>query len=147
MSTNKLYVGNLSSSTDESGVRDAFTEFGPIIEVSLVTDPESGDSRGFAFVTFEQEEDATYAIEDMDGAKIDGMAIKVNEAWERHQKPRFNGSNPNGDQMTEIREAIFDAERAIKRAKTLMSKYGGNKKPRFNGSRGNGYRRDTYDNY
>jgi cold-inducible RNA-binding protein len=146
MRTNKLYVGNLSPTTDESGLRHAFTEFGGINEVSLVTDPETGDSRGFAFVTFEHEEDATYALEDMDGAQIDGVPIKVNEAWERDQKPRFQ-SGPNDHQMSEIRDALFDAERAIKRAKTLMSKYGGGKKPRHNGHRGNGYRNNVSNNY
>ena len=150
MGTNKLYVGNLSSSTDESGLRHAFTEFGDITEVSLVNDPETGDSRGFAFITFDHEEDATYALEDMDGAQIDGVQIKVNEAWERHQKPRFNGneSTPNGKEMTEIREALYDAQRAVKRAMILVTKYGGGKKPHRRNNRGNGFRRDTHhDNY
>jgi RNA recognition motif-containing protein len=148
MSTNKLYVGNLSSSTDESGLRHAFTEFGDITEVSLVNDPETGDSRGFAFVTFDHEEDATYALEDMDGAQIDGAQIKVNEAWERHQKPSFNGhGGPNGKEMTEIREALFDAQRAVKRAMLLVTKYGGDTKPHRSHNRGNGVRRNHPDNY
>ena len=148
MSTNKLYVGNLSPSTDESGLRHAFTEFGDITEVSLVSDPETGDSRGFAFVTFDHEEDATYALDDMDGAQIDGVQIKVNEAWERHQKPSFNGhSGPSGKEMTEIREALYDAQRAVKRAMLLVTKYGGDTKPRRRHPRGNGARRNHHDNY
>ena len=79
----------------------------------------------------------------MDGAQIDGTQIKVNEAWERHQKPRFNGaSGPNKNQMAEIREALYDAQRAVKRAMTLVSKYGGGKKPR-----GGNYRQNRHHDY
>jgi cold-inducible RNA-binding protein len=82
----RLYVGNLSFNTNAEGVRTAFTQFGTVSDVHLVTDRETGRSRGFAFVTMGTPEEATKAIEGMDGKTLDGRPLRVNEAEQRQQR-------------------------------------------------------------
>ncbi len=83
MAAKKLFVGGLSWNTSEEGLRQAFTQFGQIVEAKVITDRETGRSRGFGFVTFTDEQDAMNAIAGMDGKQLDGRTIKVNEAQER----------------------------------------------------------------
>src|SRR5512143_1724352 len=82
----RLYVGNLSFNTTADGVRTAFTQFGNVTDVHLVTDRETGRSRGFAFVTMGTTEEAAKAIEGMDGKQLDGRPLRVNEAEQRQQR-------------------------------------------------------------
>ena len=89
----KLYVGSLSWGTSEDGLRDAFERFGELDDVRLITDRETGRSRGFGFVTFRNREDAMNAISELDNTELDGRTIRVNEARER--EPRGPGG-PRG---------------------------------------------------
>ena len=82
----RLYVGNLSFNTTADGVRTAFQQFGTVSDVHLVTDRETGRSRGFAFVTMGTTEEAAKAIEGMDGKTLDGRPLRVNEAEQRQQR-------------------------------------------------------------
>jgi RNA recognition motif-containing protein len=82
----RLYVGNLTFNTNAEGVRTAFTQFGNVSDVHLVTDRETGRSRGFAFVTMGTTEEAAKAIEGMDGKTLDGRPLRVNEAEQRQQR-------------------------------------------------------------
>src|SRR5215211_2798104 len=82
----RLYVGNLSFNTNAEGVRQAFQEFGTVSDVHLVSDRETGRSRGFAFVTMGTPEEAAKAIEGMDGRTLDGRPLRVNEAEQRQQR-------------------------------------------------------------
>ncbi len=82
----RLYVGNLSFNTNADGVRTAFQEFGTVSDVHLVSDRETGRSRGFAFVTMGTPEEAAKAIEGMDGRTLDGRPLRVNEAEQRQQR-------------------------------------------------------------
>ncbi len=84
--TTRLYVGNLSFNTTADGVRTAFQQFGTVSDVHLVTDRETGRSRGFAFVTMGTTEEAAKAIEGMDGKTLDGRPLRVNEAEQRQQR-------------------------------------------------------------
>lgn len=79
----KLFVGGLSWSTNDEGLRSAFERFGSVSEAKVIMDRDTGRSRGFGFVTFEDDEDAQNAISSLDGADLDGRKIKVNEAQER----------------------------------------------------------------
>lgn len=79
----KLFVGGLSWGTDDEGLRQAFSKFGPISEAKVITDRETGRSRGFGFITFSSDSDAMSALQEMDGRELDGRTIKVNEAQER----------------------------------------------------------------
>ncbi|HEY2409005.1 MAG TPA: RNA-binding protein [Polyangiaceae bacterium] len=83
---NRLYVGNLSFHSDTEAVRAAFTAFGEVTDVHIVTDRATGQSRGFAFVTMGSDEQAQRAIEGVNGQVIDGRPLRVNEAEERPQR-------------------------------------------------------------
>jgi cold-inducible RNA-binding protein len=84
----KLYVGNMSFDTTESGLRTAFGQFGSITDVYVANDRETGRPRGFAFVTFSTAEESKLALEKMNGADLDGRALTVNEA-----RPKENNGN------------------------------------------------------
>jgi RNA recognition motif-containing protein len=88
----KLFVGGLSWGTTDLGLREAFERFGPVSEAKVVLDRDSGRSRGFGFVTFDDDTAAATAISSMDGAELDGRTLTVNEARER--APRGHGGPP-----------------------------------------------------
>lgn len=92
----RLYVGNLSFNTTADGVRTAFQEFGTVSDVHLVSDRETGRSRGFAFVTMGTPEEAAKAIEGMDGRTLDGRPLRVNEAEQRQQRGGGGGGGGFG---------------------------------------------------
>jgi len=75
----KLFVGNLSFQTTENDITDAFTRCGAVEAVSIITDRDTGRSKGFGFVTM-SEEDAEKAIAQLNGSQLDGRALTVNEA-------------------------------------------------------------------
>ena len=85
----KIYVGNLSWNADESDLRDAFSAHGEVTSVQIITDRESGRSRGFAFVEIENDSEAQEAISAVNNKEIDGRPVKVNEAKPRNEKPRY----------------------------------------------------------
>ncbi|XP_028459187.1 cold-inducible RNA-binding protein B-like [Sander lucioperca] len=76
----KLFVGGLSFDTNEESLAAAFGKFGTIEKVDVIKDRESGNSRGFGFVKYENSEDAKDAMEAMNGKTLDGRAIRVDEA-------------------------------------------------------------------
>ncbi len=81
----KLFVGSLSWNTDDHGLRAAFEAFGEVTEAKVITDRDSGRSRGFGFVTFADAAAADEAIEQMNGAELDGRTLNVNEAQDRQR--------------------------------------------------------------
>ena len=81
---NRLYVGNLPFSADESAVRSLFEQNGRTVEeVKLITDRDTGRPRGFGFVEMGNGEDAGKAISELNGHSMDGRQLNVNEARER----------------------------------------------------------------
>jgi RNA recognition motif-containing protein len=93
MST-RLFVGNLPFETSELDLRDLFGQSGQIIEVKVVTDRETGRSRGFAFVEMSNAEEANKAISELNGRDLGGRTLKVNEAEAR--APRAKQSAGGG---------------------------------------------------
>ena len=89
----KLFVGGLSWDTTDDGLRQAFASYGEITEAKVITDRDTGRSRGFGFVTFDQDEDAKTAMSKMNGTNLDGKTIKVNEA---QQKSARGGGRSGG---------------------------------------------------
>ena len=79
----KLFVGGLSWNTNDTLLRQSFERFGSVSDAKVILDRESGRSRGFGFVTFDDDEAAHSAISEMDGSNLDGRDIRVNEAQER----------------------------------------------------------------
>ncbi len=90
----KLFVGSLAWGTADDGLRAAFESFGDVTEAKVITDRETGRSRGFGFVTFEDGEAGQKAMEEMDGVDLDGRTIRVSEAHER--RPRGDGGGGGG---------------------------------------------------
>ncbi|MDY0060477.1 MAG: RNA-binding protein [Myxococcota bacterium] len=90
----KLFVGGLSWDTTDEGLRKAFVPFGEVTEAKVITDRETGRSRGFGFVTYAEEGEATKAMAEMNGKTLDGKSIKVDEAQDRG--PRTGGGGGGG---------------------------------------------------
>ncbi len=88
---NRLYVGNLPFDTNESDIRNAFSEAGEVTEVKIITDRDTGRPRGFAFVTMGSAEDSKRAIQQMNGAELGGRQLRVNEAEDRRGGPGGGG--------------------------------------------------------
>ncbi|KAF7039372.1 hypothetical protein CFC21_049381 [Triticum aestivum] len=79
----KLFVGGLAWATDDHSLKEAFQCFGEVVEARVITDRETGRSRGFGFVSFASGEDAKSAAENMDGKELAGRNVRVNFANER----------------------------------------------------------------
>jgi hypothetical protein len=81
--SNKLFVGGLAWATDDHSLKEAFQSFGEVVEARVITDRETGRSRGFGFVSFANEADADSAAKGMDGQELAGRNVRVNFANER----------------------------------------------------------------
>lgn len=92
----KVFVGNLSFDTNEETLRDAFAQFGEVVEVRCIVDRDTGRSRGFAFVTMGTAEQARDAIAGIDGSSIDGRSVRANEAEERRDNRGGGGGGRGG---------------------------------------------------
>jgi len=87
----KLFVGNLGFDVTENDLQDFFAGFGPVTEVNLITDRDTGRARGFAFVTMATAEGAQAAIDGSAGKDLKGRNLKVSEA-----RPREEGGGGGG---------------------------------------------------
>jgi cold-inducible RNA-binding protein len=86
VSSAKLYVGNLSYETSEASIRTAFEAHGEVASVNLITDRDTGRTKGFGFVEMGTDEDALKAKSALDGSQLDGRSLKVDVA--KPQEPR-----------------------------------------------------------
>jgi RNA recognition motif-containing protein len=82
-----IYVGNLTYSASENDLRDLFGEFGTVNKVNVITDKMTGKSKGFAFVEMENDTDGQNAIDELNGADMQGRNLKVNLARPREERP------------------------------------------------------------
>jgi RNA recognition motif-containing protein len=89
----KLFVGSLSWDTNDESLRNAFSDHGEITEAIVISDRDSGRSRGFGFVTFEEDEAADKAIAALNGTQLDGRTIRVDVA---QAKERSGGGGGRG---------------------------------------------------
>ncbi|KAJ0953332.1 putative RNA recognition motif domain, nucleotide-binding alpha-beta plait domain superfamily [Helianthus annuus] len=99
--SSKLFVGGLSYQTDDYSLKEAFSGFGEVVEARVITDRESGRSRGFGFVNYTSEDSASDAMKAMDGQELNGRSIRVSLATER--APRTDGFNRGGYNRGEAR--------------------------------------------
>lgn len=88
---NKLYVGNLSFQVQEDDLRSEFTKFGEVVSVKIITDRDTGRSKGFGFVEMATQESADATVETLNGTELQGRAMKVNIA-KPQEKKSFGGS-------------------------------------------------------
>ena len=89
----KLFVGSLSWDTNDDGLNAAFSPFGEISEAIVISDRDSGRSRGFGFVTFNDDEAADKAVAALNGTELDGRTIRVDVA---QAKERNRGGGGGG---------------------------------------------------
>lgn len=82
----KLFVGNLAWKTTESDLEDAFRSCGQVVSAKVITDRETGKSRGFAFVEMSSDEEANSAIASLNETELNGRNIRVSEARERPRR-------------------------------------------------------------
>lgn len=93
----RIYVGNLPYSATNEQLTQLFGAFGEVTEATIITDRDTGQAKGFAFVQMEQEDAARTAIAQLDGTMLDNRAIRVNEAQARPARGERNGYHPRRD--------------------------------------------------
>ncbi len=91
----KIYVGNLSWSATETELQDLFAAYGEVHSVAIITDRETGRSRGFGFVELD-ESGAERAISELNGKDFGGRALRVNEAQDRQRRSSGGGGGGGG---------------------------------------------------
>lgn len=89
-----IYVGNLAFKVSDQELREAFEEYGDVISAKVITDRETGRSKGFGFVEMNNADEAQNAIEEMDGIEMHGRNLKVNKA---KPKPAVKSSGSRGN--------------------------------------------------
>ncbi len=92
----KLYVGNLSYNTTEDSLRDLFSQAGEIVSVAVITDRETGRSKGFGFVEMATEEGAQQAVDSLNNRELDGRNLTVAEARPPRERSSFGGGGRGG---------------------------------------------------
>ena len=85
MQNNKIYIGNLSWDINTDQLKEAFEEYGDVVDAIVVTDRQTGRSRGFGFVEYKEAEAAQKAIDAMNGKELDGRELVVNFAKEKEE--------------------------------------------------------------
>lgn len=95
MDKNKLFIGSLPWSLTSDGLKEIFSQYGEITDAVVISDRDTGRSKGFGFITFASEESAQKALE-MDGKEVEGRTIVVNIAKPREDRGGFRRDNkPN----------------------------------------------------
>lgn len=92
----RLYVGNLSYSTTDEMLKEAFSQAGTVESVNIITDKFSGRSKGFGFVEMSTDEEAAKAIETVNGKEMDGRNLNVSEARPMAERPERRGGFGGG---------------------------------------------------
>ncbi len=92
----KIYVGNISFNVGESEIADLCAEYGTVTSAKLITDRDTGRSKGFAFVEMSSEEEAQACIENLNGRDVGGRNLKVNIAEDRPQRRSGGGGGYGG---------------------------------------------------
>lgn len=107
----RLYIGNLSYSLKSEDLEEVFRQIGDVVSVKVITDMETGRSKGFAFVEMATDDLGTQAIEQLNGKEIGGRALRVTEANPRPERPaggnRFGGNREGGFSRGGGRESGF----------------------------------------
>lgn len=98
MAQQNLFIGSLAYATTDDGLKAFFEQIGTVTSARVITDRDSGRSKGFGFVQFENEDDNQKAIDQLDGKELDGRTISVSMARPKEDRPRreFGGDNGGG---------------------------------------------------
>jgi RNA recognition motif-containing protein len=82
-----IYVGNLPWTLSDDDLQDLFSQYGEVSSVKIISDRDTGRSKGFAFIEMPDQDSGTAAIEALDGSEVDGRDIRVNEARPKEARP------------------------------------------------------------
>lgn len=98
MAKQNLFIGSLAYATTDDTLKSHFEQIGPVASARVITDHDSGRSKGFGFVEFEDEAHNQPAVDQLDGKELDGRAINVGLAKPKEDRPRrdFGGNNDRG---------------------------------------------------
>jgi RNA recognition motif-containing protein len=91
-----IYVSNLSFDVQDQDLREFFTPYGEVTSAKIITDRETGRSRGFGFVEMGNDEEARKAIDELNNSSVDGRNIKVMEARPKEDRPARSGGGGGG---------------------------------------------------
>jgi RNA recognition motif-containing protein len=99
MAQQNLFIGSLAYATTDDSLKAHFEQVGPVASARVVTDRDTGRSKGFGFVEFENDADTQKAVDQLDGKELDGRTIAVSLARPREERPRreFNGGDRGGN--------------------------------------------------
>lgn len=95
MASQNLFIGSLAYATTDDGLKAHFEQIGPVVSARVITDRDSGRSKGFGFVEFENDEDNQKAVDQLNGKELDGRTINVSLARPKEDRPQR--SNSGGD--------------------------------------------------
>jgi cold-inducible RNA-binding protein len=93
MATQNLFIGSLAYSTTDDTLKAFFETVGPVSSARVITERDSGRSKGFGFVEFENEDDNQKAVDQLNGKELDGRAINVSLARPKEDRPQSAGGN------------------------------------------------------
>lgn len=99
MSKQNLFIGSLAYATNDDSLKAFFETVGPVASARVITDRDSGRSKGFGFVEFENDEDNQKAVDALNGKELDGRSINVSLARPKEDRPRrdFGGNDRGGN--------------------------------------------------
>ena len=97
MAQQNLFIGSLAYATTDDTLKAHFEQIGPVASARVITDRDSGRSKGFGFVEFENEADNQKAVDQLNGKELDGREINVSLARPKEDRPQGNGGNRGGD--------------------------------------------------
>lgn len=96
MAQQNLFIGSLAYATTDDGLKAHFEQIGPVVSARVITDRETGRSKGFGFVEFENDDDNQKAVDQLNGKELDGRTINVSLARPKEDRPAGNGGSNGG---------------------------------------------------
>jgi cold-inducible RNA-binding protein len=96
MAQQNLFIGSLAYATDDDGLKAHFEQIGPVSSARVITDRETGRSKGFGFVEYENDADNQKAVDQLNGKELDGRTINVSLARPKEDRPSNGGGNNGG---------------------------------------------------
>lgn len=96
MAQQNLFIGSLAYATTDDTLKAHFEQIGPVSSARVITDRDSGRSKGFGFVEFENEDDNQKAVDQLNGKELDGREINVSLARPKEDRPQGNGGGSRG---------------------------------------------------
>jgi RNA recognition motif-containing protein len=96
MAQQNLFIGSLAYATTDDGLKAHFEQIGPVASARVITDRETGRSKGFGFVEMENDDDNQKAVDQLNGKDLDGRTINVSLARPKEDRPSNSGGNNGG---------------------------------------------------